>query len=584
MSKRKVAVNIQPKKQVQELSPELKLINKTNLIFLFLILIITVVVFWRTTKNGFTDWDDNLYVVNSDLIQQINWPSVQKYFTTLTANLYTPLVTASYAVDFKLYDMNAGGFHATSLLIHAVNVCLVYILTFCLFKRPFVAGVTALCFSIHPLNVEAVVWISSRKDLLFSMFYLLGLVAYLKYQDHRRKRILVLVFFLFILSVLSKPIAFTFPFVLVCMDYLKNKKITRNEIFEKIPFVFVSIMIAMLGIYLVRQYEVFATAPSGYNFFDKVCLAGYSLTFYLYNAIIPADISNYHAYPFKDGNWLEAKYMLSPIIVLLLLFVIYKSLKKNITVIAGLVFFLIVIGPTLRLVPTGYPVAADRYFYLASMGLFWTLCLIFEKIAAYAFPLRVFVVAISCIAILSFGILSFRRVSDWKDSYSLWNSTLKENPYHEVANDHLGKLYNNAGDQNNALIHFQRIITRNKLNYDIMNSAGNILLDKKQHDLALQYFDMAIATGKADHLPYYNRGLVYSEKNQFEKAINDFDTSLLIKPDFAEAYNNRGIAEVKSGDTLSAYRDFQKAVELKPTDKMMRNNLSRIEFYLKASH
>jgi protein O-mannosyl-transferase len=577
MSNRNTKLNHPPLSRNGSDFDNLTLLSKENLVFLFSILFIAIITFWKATKNGFTDWDDDLYVVKSTLIRDLSWQSIVLYFKTLTANLYTPLVTLSYAIDYKLYGMSASGFHTTNLLLHGINIFLVYVFTFRLFKRSSVAALTTLFFAIHPLNVEAVVWISSRKDLLFSTFYLLGLIAYLDYLERKQIAKLVLVFVFFILSVLSKPIAFSFPFVLLLIDYYKKQGFTNRQLIEKIPFVIVTVIIGLMGIYLVRRYEVFASAPAGYNLFDKVCLAGFSLTFYLYNAFIPADVSNYHAYPFKDSALLSAKYIFSPILVLIILAVVFILFRKKFSLIFGLLVFLVMIGPTLRLIPTGYPIAADRYFYLASIGLFWFVIFVFEKIYNYGLPLRYVVITIGIVATLAFSIVSYRRVSDWRDTVSLWSSTLRNDPYHQVANDHLGKLYDKAGNKDLALVHFQRIIERDPTKYDIMNSTGNILVEKKQPDLALKYFNMAIATGNADHLPYYNRGMVYSDQNKFALAIKDFDMALKLKSDFAEAFNNRAIAKVKSGDTAGAYKDFENAVRLKPNDQMMQDNFARIK-------
>jgi tetratricopeptide (TPR) repeat protein len=580
MSKRKIGVNPTPEKKSTELFTSTKLLSRNNLIAIAVIITITILLFWEATSNGFTDWDDDLYVVNSELIKTLGWDSLISYFTTFTANLYTPLVTLSYAIDYQLYGMIATGFHGTNLFLHVLNSALVFMVTFVLFKRTFVAALTALLFSIHPLQTEAVVWISSRKDLLFTFFYLLGIIAYVRYKEKQKILLLILTFLLFILSVLSKPIAFTFPFALLWIDFFQKRSINRRDVMEKIPFVLVSVAVGILGIYLVSKYEVFATAPEGYTIFDIICLAGYSLAFYFYNAFIPTELSNYHAYPYKIGTLLEAQYILAPVLVLILLFVIYKSIRKNFILVSGVILFLIIIGPTLRLLPTGYPVAADRYFYLASIGLFWTVILVFEKIAQQSFALKSIVVAISAALVLAFVVVTSQRIPEWKDSHSLWTSALKKDPYHELANDHLGKMYEKAGNKDLALVHFKRVVDIDRNKYDVMNSMGNIYVEKKQPQLAMQYYNMAIATGKADHLPYYNRGMVYSEQNEFSKAITDFNEALKRKVDFAEAYNNRGIAKVKSGDTVGALSDFTEAARLKPQDQMMQDNLTRIKLLL----
>jgi protein O-mannosyl-transferase len=580
MSKRKIGVNPIPEKEAAQLFTESKLLRPVNLVAVAIIVVVALGIFWNTMKNGFTDWDDDLYVVNSELIRQLDWNSFKAYFTTLTANLYTPLVTLSYAIDYSLFGMIPSGFHGVNLFLHCCNIILVFILTFKLFGRTFIAAATALLFAIHPLQAEAVVWISSRKDLLFTLFYLIGLITYLRYLEKKRIYWLVITFVLFVLSVLSKPIAFTFPFALLWIDYFRHKKLMKYDLLVKIPFFVITVLIGIMGIYLVNKYEVFATAPEGYTWFDKICLAGYALAFDLYNAVVPAGISNYHAYPFKDGSVLDVQYLLAPVFVLLMLFLIYRTFKKHFIVTGGLILFLIMIGPTLRLVPTGYPIAADRYFYLASVGLFWFLILAGEKLSEKSFALKAVVIVLGFALVMTSLIVSYRRVPEWKDSHRLWTSTLRKDPYHEVANDHLGRLYDNAGNKDQALFHFRRVAERNKTKYDVMNSIGNILVDKNQPDLALEYYDLAIATGKADHLPYYNRGMVLADKKELAKAIDDFGKALERKADFAEAYNNRGIAKVKSGDTLGALADFTEAVRLKPSDRMMQDNLTRITLLL----
>lgn len=544
-----------------------------------LILLVTLTVFSGVFKNGFTDWDDNLYVTDLELIRSLSWANIKAMFSQLVASLYTPLTILSYAIDYSLFGLNPSGFHTVNLILHLVTVALVFRLVSIWTDNAWIRFGTVLLFAIHPLNTEPVAWVSGRKDLLFSLFYVAGLLTYYKYRNNTGLKWIILTFGLFLLSILSKPTALTFPFVLLLIDFHQNDwKLKRKEILEKIPFILVSIGFLMIGIYIVQEVDVLRDAPEGYSAFDKLCLAAYALAFYIYSTPVPFSLNNFHSYPHLYDGKMEMIYYLSPLFLLLLAFLLWKFRKDNRKLIFFFLFFLFVIGPTIRFIPTGYPIVADRYFYLASIGIIMLFVVLVHRIGKKIgfSPVMTTLFLVLPFA-LFFAYRSSDRVKDWENSISLWESALEEDPTLHNAYTHLGKAYDKFGNDEKALFYFEKALAENPNLADILNSAGVIYFERNQAKKALEYYNRAIEKDTTSELPFYNRGNLLKANRYWKRSIEDYNKALQIKPAFPEAYNNRGVSRIMMGDSLGALEDFQRAVQLNPQDGMFQQNLQRLK-------
>src|SRR5438876_2498526 len=187
------------------------------LLWLGAILLLTYSIYQPSLDNGFTNWDDDYYVTQNALVAH---PTLKALVTEPAGGNYHPLTMASLALNYAISGAHAASYHWLNLFLHLANTALVF-----LFVRKLTGGrlwttvVTALFFGIHPMHVESVAWIAERKDVLYSFFYLTGLVLYLRYLDTMRPASLAMVFCAFVFAVASKPAAIVFPLTLVALDY-----------------------------------------------------------------------------------------------------------------------------------------------------------------------------------------------------------------------------------------------------------------------------------------------------------------------------------------------------------------------------
>ena len=210
--------------------------NHKIILSLCLILAIPAISFFPSLKNDFLNWDDPQYVTENKMITELSWRNIETIFDSIYMGHYHPLTLLSYALEYRFFKLNPFAYHLTNLILHLINGLLVFWLIWMLKGGVLTSLVVSLLFGIHPLHVESVAWISERKDLLCSFFFLGSLVVYLTYLKTRRRRFYFLSLFLFLLSLLSKSMAVTLPLVLVLCDYLLDRKFDRKCLIEKIPF------------------------------------------------------------------------------------------------------------------------------------------------------------------------------------------------------------------------------------------------------------------------------------------------------------------------------------------------------------
>src|SRR5437762_2450376 len=209
------------------------------LLWLGAILLLTYFIFQPSLDNDFTNWDDDYYVTQNAIVSH---PTLKSLITEPSGGNYHPLTMASLALNYAISGAHAASYHWLNLFLHLANTALVFLLIRKLSGgRLWTAVVTSLFFGIHPMHVESVAWIAERKDVLYALFYLLGLLAYLCYLDRRRLIWLVPTWLAFVLSVASKPAAVVFPLTLLAIDYFKRRAYSLRLVLEKIAVVLVSI-------------------------------------------------------------------------------------------------------------------------------------------------------------------------------------------------------------------------------------------------------------------------------------------------------------------------------------------------------
>ncbi|MDH4197222.1 MAG: hypothetical protein OEW05_07445, partial [Candidatus Aminicenantes bacterium] len=330
--------------------------GRWNGLILALILVLTAAVFSNSLRNEFIDeLDDDIYIVNNTAVKDLSAAGLKTILTTFVAGNYHPLTMLSYAVEYRLFGLDPHAYHRTNRLLHGLNTALVFALVWSLWRRRAAAVLAALLFAVHPLRVESVSWISERKDVLYAFFFLAALLAYVSYMKDRTKRgRLAGAFVLFLLSLLSKPMAVTFPVVLLLIDVYLQRKLDRRAWLEKVPFFILAVVFGALTLTTQDPGSTLQEMAGRYGFFERLFFPFYALAFYLAKLFVPTGLSAYHYYPELVGGRLPWEYYAAPLALLMVgLLVIRARGRLRRELIFGSLFFLVTISVTLQIIPAG---------------------------------------------------------------------------------------------------------------------------------------------------------------------------------------------------------------------------------------
>jgi protein O-mannosyl-transferase len=546
--------------------------NLKIVIPLVLVLMLTFAAFSPCLKSHFINWDDGLYVTENTVIQNLSFHNVKKIFTSYFGSNYLPLTMLSYSLEYRFFKLDPFGYHLTNLILHLLNCLLVFWLIYLLTQRISISAISTLFFGLHPLHVESVAWVSERKDLLYALFFLAAMVSYGYYlRSPKIRRYYYLCLILFLAALLAKPMAITLPLVLLLIDYFNNRKADKRMFIDKIPFLILSLIFGVLA--AIGQYVTGAVRSEHLlNFFHKIAIASYSIIFYLYKLVLPIKLSC--LYPYSGVNNPAFLYSLAGFIVLLVL--VIRSAKYTRKVIFGSAFFLVTLLPVLQFIPIGETIVADRYVYIASLGIFYILAegifwLFHNKTRNSSF-LRGLLLAILIVLTSFLASLTWQRCQVWRDSMSLWNDVLTKHPNVATAFNNRGITYKDQGDIQQAISDYSKAIVINPKFVNAHYNRGIVYKDQGNIQQAISDFSKAIKIKPNYVDAYNNRGLAYKDQGNIQQAISDYNKVIEINPNFEKAYNNRGVTYNDQGDIQQAISDFNKAIEINPNFWQAYNN------------
>lgn len=501
---------------------------------LLIILGFTAIAFFPVLKAEFLNWDDNQYVFDNTLIRSFS--NFSQLVTEPLQGNHHPLTMLSLALNYAISGYEPWSYHLLNLLLHLANTFLVYRLALKLSSQNNVmAFTTALLFGIHPMHVESVAWVAERKDVLYSLFFLLGLDKYLQYRTNNNRRDYLICILWFALSLLSKPAAVVFPLVLLAIDFLQKRTWSISVLTEKIPHF---IMALMMGILTYNaQSELGSTETiAEFNPQHRLLFGFYSFMMYIAKFILPLNQTPFYPYPLTTEA-LPALYYLAPLFALVVGYLCFKTLKTSRIFTFGIVFYLINILLIMQFMIVGRAIIAERYTYIPYIGLAFIAGWSIDSLSKKQ-KLNPGMILIPLAMVLS--ILTFRYSKQWKNGETLWQHAIEVNPGSRVYHNR-ASLYRTSGDLDKAIEYYSE---------------------------ALKYKDDII-----DDAIYTNRGNVYFDLKQYTKAISDYNQSLKIKPGYYQNYENRGASYLMMKNFDSALVDLRKAAELNPTNLSVYNKL-----------
>ncbi len=462
-------------------------------IIIFLLSVIILFVFQGAKDNQFSNWDDDYYVVNNQYIRALNWENLKALFTKdITMNNYHPLCLLSLAFNYYFAQLNPSSYYMTNVAIHVLNAIFVFILFFRLcsslkmeeWGSLFVAGVGALWFGIHPMHVESVCWIAERKDVLYTTFYLAGLITYLNYVSNNEKKWFWWTFVLFVLSCLSKPMAVVFPASLLCIDVLLDRglinfdkglsltqRIGKKLLAEKFVFFLASLVIGGAAFYTQNRTGAVA-AFNVLTIQERLMFASYGFFMYIYKLFEPTYLSTFYPYPFKyTTGYYHQIFYFAPFIALTLLVApviwAWKKGKEYMKVVVfGVYFFFVNIVFVLQFISVGAAIMADRYSYVAYIGLFFLIPWLIYKLISGRVSLKIPLLTTVAVFSVFLMALCVDRTKVWHSAETLETDGVTKYPFkkdpdkrHDPFNSGiatlsykwLGNYYFHAGDYKRAM-------------------------------------------------------------------------------------------------------------------------------------
>jgi len=554
------------------------------------VLLLTILSFIPIKDAEFVNWDDEDYVIENKHIKGLSGENIKTIFLAgvhpdypdgLASN-YHPLTMLSLAINHSMSGMKAWSYHWTNLLLHLVNVYLVFLLLGLLFgkKNVLLCAFGALVFAIHPMHVESVAWISERKDVLFTLFYLLALIAYLKNKTGQSKG-LIMTFIFFLCSLLSKPAAVTFPVILVLIDLFRDGKIDIKKQLSKIPFFALSVVFGLITLNI--QAEDAIGDIGSYSIIQRFSFGSFGLMHYLINFFAPLHPATF--YPYPDADSIPTLIKIAPIGLIAFIGALGYFFRSSKWMILGFGFFVINLLLTLQFFQVGSSLVSDRYTYLSYIGLIIMLLYllkqyVFGKNARFE-NLKNIVIGVLGLWSLVFIVLSFIQTQTWKNGETLWNNVADKFPTAAFPQEALGDYFLTKKEYEKAIPYFDNAKQGRSHTYNLMNKRGNTLRHLTRFEEAVVDLSAAIKIDPERADAYNNRGNVYVEQNKLSLALADYEKSISIDEQHADSHGNLGAYYFKTKEYDKALAQFDKFNELSPFEST--GYLNKAAVYLTTS-
>ncbi|MBW1981220.1 MAG: tetratricopeptide repeat protein [Deltaproteobacteria bacterium] len=560
-----------------------------------LILVSTAIVYGNSLHNDFTNWDDTELVVKNVSIRSLDSKNIVKIFTPKKGKTYQPVRVLSYAIDYRLWNLNPLGYHISNTALHGLSAIILYLLLTAVLKRlrgeeydgsnRMVALCTALLFVMHPVNVEAVAWISSRKYVLLALFYILAFYLYVEAEREKTSfSCYILSIVVYLLALLSSPFSVTLPAVLYLYDYCRHTDlnffyILRKKFLYYLPYLFLSIVQTILLLNLVAT-GTGAAIKSHYhnNPLYTLLLMLWALYDYFRNMLLPFWLNNWYleniSYDFPVYKIIIA----ACILLSLIIYVTVRPKKWQRLPLFCFGWFFITLLPVTNIIPISTKIA-DRYLYLPGIGLFLWFSLILENFL-YTHPakrLRTFAVSTAAVILLtSLSYLSIERNKVWQNSVSLWSDSLSKTPNNRTAHLNLGQALGDEGRLEEAMAHYQEALRLYPNYAEAHNNLANALLQQGKLDQAIAHFNKALQLLPGFAEAHNNLAVALLQQGKIKQATEHYYAAVQLNPESAQAHNNLGVLLEHTGQLQQAITHYAKAIEIDPEYAEAYNNLGNV--------
>jgi tetratricopeptide (TPR) repeat protein len=636
--------------------------SRPRLIALLLALV-TCAIYLPVGHYGFSAFDDNDCVSKNEVVQSgLTWSGVRWAFTTGRTGNWMPLTWISHMAVCQLFGLKPGAHHLVNVLFHAANAVLLLVLLLRLTNALWPSAFAAALFAWHPLHVESVAWIAERKDVLSTFFGLAALLAYTRYAQGRARvegressagsgslaldplarrlvsakqcedgseaktaRRWTLGYFLallfFALSLMSKPMLVTLPFVMLLLDYWPLQRIPTTKgdrgpallrlALEKWPFFVLSAALCAIT-FLAQRAAGLVNSLEAIPVSDRLENVPLAYSRYLLQMIWPAHLAVFYPVPWEISPLALAA---AALVLVLISAAVWLGRKRSPYWLAGWLWFLGTLVPVNGLLTFGGQAMANRFTYFPSIGIFLAVALGFRA-GASRFRLSTRVVAVVAGAVLAACLaLTENQLRYWRDDVSLFShvidvtkdtrwvhfrdlgilhyqlgfalenegrkadaivqyrTALMLRPYYVQPNNNLGIALAAEGKWDEAIRHYERALQIKPDNAEVHCNLGGALAAEGKWDEAIRHYERALQIKPDNAEVHCNLGIALTAQGKLTEAMQHFERALQLKPDYAEGHFNLGIALTAQGKLTEAMQQYERALQLKPDYAEAHNNL-----------
>ena len=534
----------------------------------------TTAVFYQVCTYDFVNYDDSIYIYQNLNIQAgMTLKAVKWAFTTGYANFWHPLTWLSHILDWQLFGHNSAGHHITNLIFHIANTLLLFIvlkqMTGAIWPSAFVAAL----FALHPLHVESVAWVSERKDVLSTFFWLLTMWAYVRFVRRPKITGYLLVVLFLALGLMAKPMLVTLPFVLLLLDYWPLDRLAPRHpkaglLIEKIPL-FVMALASCIVAFIVQKKGGAIPMSENYNFPIRLANAPISYLQYINKMIWPARLAMFYPHPGRNVSIFYA--IISAVFLLAVTILILRFAKSRRYLVTGWFWYLGTLVPVIGLIQVGGHAMADRYSYITLTGLFiiiaWGLPELLGK-----WPHRKVVLWTASLLVLSaLAICAHIQQRYWKNTITLCEHALKVTDNNYKAHFCITPMLLEQGRIEEAIWHNTEIL-RIIPNYaKAVNNLGVAFYTEGKIDKAIDYYKKALEMDPSITEIHLNLAAVLVNKGEFDEAVMHYRIALKTM-DESRIHRDLGYALLKLGRFEEAVAEYRKVLSAMPNDPNVLND------------
>ncbi len=561
----------------------------------FCLIVAILVVFWQVKECGFVSFDDYVYVVDNPSVRGgLTFKNLIWAFTTIHASNWHPLTWLSHMLDCELYGLNPGRHHLTNVLFHIANTLLLFLvlkrMTGALWRSSFVAAL----FALHPLHVESVAWVSERKDVLSTLFWMLTMLTYVWYTQKPKLDRYLLVLLSLALGLLSKPMLVTLPFVLLLLDYWPLGRFPfrqrnghryphpsastspghqRSRIFslvlEKVPFFALTAVSSFLT-FFAQQKGGTVKSIQLFSLESRVTNAVASYANYMEKMIWPHPLAILYPHPGVLPFWQVGGAGL--VLACVSALAIYSA-RRHPYFPVGWLWYLGTLVPVIGLVQVGMQAMADRYTYVPLIGLFVTIAWGGTDLLKGWRYRRIVFSLLASLVLSVFMILTRTQIQYWKNSAALFGHAVKVTVNNHIAEDGLGLALARQGSLDEAIAHFAESLRIYPNYYATHYNLGLALALQGNIEKAMIHYAEALRL-KPNYAEAHNKlGIALIHEGREKEAIAHFTEAVRIKPDYVEAYSNLGDSLAEQGRIEEAISHYNKALSINPDSPEIHYNL-----------